>query len=360
MAWGARHAARGHHRARKQQRKHRAAHSNYSNSSRSHARSHLRRQNSLRHKYTIQAMEYDYREQSQSQEPREPSQKTPQSKYAAAVDLAKQCDKNMIHFNDSFQSSNTHDINIINEIRSMHQYYTSYDPSPTKLNRSILPPDSPNFSFVPWSINKHTQFFGYPSCMETKYKEKSYKALESSIIHALSLFDQNPDHQLLSSNLCFCCSSKKTKMFNSNILEQRIHALADHLHDLNGHGIYVDRGIEISYIHIGNIEGLVFDVSPWDVNGDANIYWDGDRPVNAEAEAIADNALAVKKAQQEIENAKLEVQKAEEALKNVQTVRANMEKEKEPSYVLLRSLVREEEDACEALAKAKEKVASVE
>ena len=144
-------------------------------------------------------------------------------------------------------------------------------------------------------------------------------------------------------------------MFNSNILEQRIHALADHLHDLNGHGIYVDRGIEISYIHIGNIEGLVFDVSPWDVKGDANIYWDGDRPVNAEAEAIADNALAVKKAQQEIENAKLEVQKAEEALKNVQTVRANMEKEKEPSYVLLRSLVREEEDACEALAKAKEK-----
>ena len=375
MAWGVRHAVRGHRRARKQQRKHRrAAHTSYSNSKRSHARSHLRRQSSLRHKWLMELQFLQGREYLQeSQEANYNISKYVASKYAVnfaaqTMQITKETierKKNIaIHFNDPFQSSNTHDINIINEIRSMHQYYNSYDPSPTKLNRSILPPDSSNFSFVPWSLNKHTRFFGYPIFMETKYKEKSYKALEASIIHTLDLFDQNPDHQLQNSNLCclgFCCKSSKTKMFYSNILEQRIHALADHLHDVNGHGIYVERGIEISYIHIGNIEGLIFDVSPWDVNGDANIYWDGERPVNvhAEAEAIrADNALAIKQAQQEMENAKLEVQQAEEALKNVQTVKANMEKEGEPSHILLRSLVREEEDACEALEKAKEKCTS--
>lgn len=184
-----------------------------------------------------------------------------------------------------------HDVHLINEARSMHQYHQTYNASSATLDRSILPPNSSNFvfdeDFVFPAINTADQYYAHIEMksgeividLATKFTQREYKEVKMGLIKVLTRFDADEAHQIPPNLVCFCfcgCIGERGAR-RQKIYEDRYHAVANYLENVNEKK-FMERGIEVNYVNIGGLEGLMVDVSPWNAQGEDNKYWDGERP----------------------------------------------------------------------------------
>jgi hypothetical protein len=183
-----------------------------------------------------------------------------------------------------------HDVHLINEARIIHQYRHSYDAKSATVDRSILPPNSSNFIFdenfvIPAinSISAHNMLWAKDKKAEiefiaSKFSQKEYTELEMGLITMLADFDKahKPPPNLVCCCFCGYIGGRRTK--RQTMYENRFHAVADYLEGVNSQNKFIERGIEVRYVSIGGLEGLMVDVSPWKASGGNNMYWDGERP----------------------------------------------------------------------------------
>jgi len=204
---------------------------------------------------------------------------------------------------------------LISSCRVIHRYSAQYDKHSTRLDRQILPPDNDNFQFLPYrldskhwrdgSVEKIISAFGeIDICTSVCYPLQFARVLEKDefesvmdLVHSIAQdedYQDNDDEEEAEeqqeekeqigccwSLSCGACLTNKKRQERAE-KKERLHLILER--DINKRPTFATKSMTMDYLSCGKLEGILLSISPWVAeSGVDNRYWNGSRPMRADA-----------------------------------------------------------------------------
>jgi len=162
---------------------------------------------------------------------------------------------------------------------------------PAKLMRvALLPPDSPNFAFVPFEDHEAPDNEDYPTVLEGKLKRDEFIGAAAAI-HA-AIHSQDDDEGVVPWWLilcppCFCvnlliadlcCKASHDAEVAQKVQQAVTAACSEWNHKLKW------SGLSVTVVDQEGVEGLAFFATPYTDMGEVNPHWTGEVPAMSESD----------------------------------------------------------------------------
>lgn len=196
---------------------------------------------------------------------------------------------------------------LISSCRVIHRYSAQYDKHSTRLDRQILPPDNDNFQFLPYrldskhwrdgSVEKIMSTFGeIDICTSVCYPLQFARVLEKdefeSVMDLVHSIAQDQDYQeeeeekeeaeeKIGCCWSLSCWSRSLRQERAR-KKERLQLILER--DINKRPTFATKSMTMDYLSCGKLEGILLSISPWVAeSGVDNRYWNGSRPMRADA-----------------------------------------------------------------------------